>query len=145
MLYFLEDHLKQWIAYIQCIWQIFLFNAYCYFKVALAAIYLRGTVIISGGNWKWSSIFKGFFETSTCSHPFFRRYEVNLQFQLQPLIQQLQSRILSSLFCFCRTGFVARRYHVASYDSSLDSGMHILNDSLLFDGINSSHQIFMVL
>ena len=57
--YFLEEHLQWWIAYIQCIWQIFLFKAFCYFKGVLAAIHLSGTVIISGGHLQWSSIFKG--------------------------------------------------------------------------------------
>ena len=30
-----------------------------YFKVALAALQLSGTIIISGGHLQWSSIFKG--------------------------------------------------------------------------------------
>ena len=33
-----------------------------YFKVALAAIHLSGTVIISGGHLQWSSILKGSFK-----------------------------------------------------------------------------------
>ena len=45
---FLEEHLQPWITYIQCIWQKFLFKSYCYFKGALAAIGLSGTVIFSG-------------------------------------------------------------------------------------------------
>ena len=42
----LEEHLQSCIMHIQCIWQIFLFKAYCYFKGALAAILLGDTVII---------------------------------------------------------------------------------------------------
>ena len=43
----------------RCIWLGFLFKADFYFKVALAAIYLSGTIIFSGGHLQWSSIFKG--------------------------------------------------------------------------------------
>ena len=57
--YFLEELLQPQIAYIRSIWQIFLFKSDCYFKVALAAIHLSGTTIISGGHLHWSSIFKG--------------------------------------------------------------------------------------
>ena len=35
---------------LQCIWQIFLFKAYCNFKEAYAAIQLSGTAIISGSH-----------------------------------------------------------------------------------------------
>ena len=45
--------------YVRCIWLIFLFKADFYFKVALAALQLSGTIIISGGHLQWSSIFKG--------------------------------------------------------------------------------------
>ena len=45
--------------YITCIWQIFLFTAYFYFKGTLAGIHLSGTIIILGGHLQWSSIFKG--------------------------------------------------------------------------------------
>ena len=37
--FILEQHLQPWIVYIQCIWQIFLFKAYCNFKVELAVIH----------------------------------------------------------------------------------------------------------
>ena len=46
LLYFSEEHLQPWIVYIQCIWQISLFKAYCYFKGTLATIYLKVSVII---------------------------------------------------------------------------------------------------
>ena len=46
-------------TYIPCIWQILLLNTYCNFKGPLAAIYLSGTVIDSGGHLQWSCIFKG--------------------------------------------------------------------------------------
>ena len=38
--FILEQHLQPWIVYIKCIWQIFLFKAYCSFKVELAAPYI---------------------------------------------------------------------------------------------------------
>ena len=57
--FIIEEHLQPWINYIQCIWQMFLFKAYCNLKRALTAIYLNGTVINSGGHLPWSSIFKG--------------------------------------------------------------------------------------
>ena len=78
--------MQQWIAYIQCIWQIFLRKAYCYFTGALAAIYLSGTVIISEGQLQWFNgycvflkqalavkvFFKGIelIRNSSCSYPF---------------------------------------------------------------------------
>ena len=49
-----------------------------YFKGELAAIHLSGAVFYSAGHFQWSSIFKGnvfFFETSTCSLPFFKGSE----------------------------------------------------------------------
>ena len=49
-----------------------------YFKGELAAIHLSGAVFYSGGHFQWSSIFKCnvfFFETSTCSLPFFKGSE----------------------------------------------------------------------
>ena len=55
--FIIEERLQPWINYIQRIWQILLFKAYYYFKRVLAAIYLNGTVIISGGHLQWSSIF----------------------------------------------------------------------------------------
>ena len=57
ILYFLQEHLQPWIAYIQCIWQIFLFKACCYFIRALSTIQLSGTIIIPGGQLQWSIIF----------------------------------------------------------------------------------------
>ena len=57
--FILEKHLQSWIVYIQCTWQIFLFKKYWNLKGALAAIYLKSAVIVSGGRLQWSSIFKG--------------------------------------------------------------------------------------
>ena len=54
---------------IQCIWQIFLLKACCYFKGELAAIYLSGNIIISGGTYN-EMVFSRvlcFFETRTWS------------------------------------------------------------------------------
>ena len=83
--------LRRALATISCIykmyWQIFLFNAYFYFKGTLTAIHLSGTTIILGGHLQWSStfkvlvlsqalalipIFKGIelIRKSSCSHPF---------------------------------------------------------------------------
>ena len=56
----LEEHLQPCIVYIQCIWQTFLSKAYCYFKGALAVMYLSGTIIIPGGCLQWSSFFEGY-------------------------------------------------------------------------------------
>ena len=42
--------------------------------------------------------------------------------------QQLQSRILSNLLCFCRTGVKAWRYHKYYYDTSLVSDMYIMKE-----------------
>ena len=54
-----------------------------------------------------------FFETSIYSNPFFQRYWVNSQFQLQPSIdeQHMQPNVLSSLLYFYGTGIVVRRCH----------------------------------
>ena len=57
--FILEEDLQSWIVHIQCIWQIFLFKEYWNLKGALAAIYLKCAVIVSGGHLQWSSIFKG--------------------------------------------------------------------------------------
>ena len=53
---FLKEHLQPGVTHIQCIWQIFLFKSYCYFKGALAAIHLSGTIIISGNHLQWFRI-----------------------------------------------------------------------------------------
>ena len=57
ILYFSEEHLEPWIGYIQCVWQIFKSKAYYYFNGALAALHLRGNVIVSGGHFQLSIIF----------------------------------------------------------------------------------------
>ena len=54
----LEEHLQPCIVYIQCIWQTFPSKAYCYFKGALAVMYLSGTIIIPWGCLQWSSFLK---------------------------------------------------------------------------------------
>ena len=68
----------QWVLYlfwknVLCICNVF--EAYCYFKGALALIYLGRTTIISGSHLQWCC---HFYETSTSSHPFFQRYWDNL-------------------------------------------------------------------
>ena len=57
------------LLHVQCIWQIFLFQEYCYFS----AIDFQWTVIISGGHFRFLFRILHFFETSTCRHPFFLR------------------------------------------------------------------------
>ena len=77
--YFLEEQLQPWFEYIQCIWQIFLFKAYCYFKGTLTAIHLRGTVITSEGHLQWSSISWGycvFLKQALIVIPFFKGIEL---------------------------------------------------------------------
>ena len=111
------------IVYIKCIWQIFLFKAYCNFKGAHAAIHLSGTTIISGSHLQGPSIFKGtvFLWMRTCNRLCFQRYRVNLSpvasihstngpFSI--IKEQLQPQVLSNLPYFFRTGrVVARRYY----------------------------------
>ena len=55
---FSEDHLQPWIAYIQCIWQIFPFKGIVNSKEHLQPyIWVALSVSISGGHLQWSSIF----------------------------------------------------------------------------------------
>ena len=57
---FSEDHLQPWIAYVQCIWQIFPFKDIVNSKEHLQPyIWMVLSVSISGGHLQWSSIFKG--------------------------------------------------------------------------------------
>ena len=66
-----KQHLQPWIEYLQCIWQIFLFKAYCNFKWAPAAIHVSGTVIIQDAmciNLVFSRVLS-FFEISTWNSP----------------------------------------------------------------------------
>ena len=75
-----EQHLQPWIVYIQCIWQIFLFKAYCNLKGTLAAIHLNGTIIISGEHFRRPLLFSrvlSFFEITTFNRLYFQRYWVN--------------------------------------------------------------------
>ena len=74
--FILEQHLQPWIVF----WQILLFKTYCNFKVALASIQ-GATVIISGGQFQPSSIFKllSFFERSTWNRLCFQKNWVNSQ------------------------------------------------------------------
>ena len=110
------------IVYIKCIWQIFLFEAYCNFKGAHTAIHLSGTAIISGSHLQGVFLrVLSFFEISTCNSLCFQRYRVNLPpvaaihstngvFSI--IKEQLQPQILSNLLYFFRIGgVVARRYH----------------------------------
>ena len=102
---------------LQCIWQIFLFKAYCNFKEAYAAIQLSGTAIISGSHLQgpvfWRAL--SFFQISTCNRFCFQTYRVN-----SPPVAAINStngpfsisQILSNLLHFFITGgIVARRYH----------------------------------
>ena len=109
---FLVEHLQPWIAYIQCIWQIFLFKKYCYFKGALASIHLSATIIISGGLLQWPSIFKGtvsLWNKHLAVIPFFK----GIEFQLQPSIRQIAkwknkcSQIFFQIYCI----FVYYNFH----------------------------------
>ena len=126
-----EQHLQPWIVYIQCIWQIFLFKRYCYFKGTLAVIRLSGIVIISGGYLQWSSIFKGtvflwnkhlqsslLIDHSSCSHLFDER----LFFYCKRALA-LSSSFKFTVFFLNRRRLVARRYHIViNYDTYLVSG-----------------------
>ena len=48
------------VAAMNCVYTMYLtdISIYCYFKVALAAIHLRGSIIMSGGHLQGSSILK---------------------------------------------------------------------------------------
>ena len=59
------------LLYVQYIWQIFL--EYCYFGGVLTVIDFEWTVIISGDRFQLLFRILCFFETSTCSRPFFQR------------------------------------------------------------------------
>ena len=50
--------LQPCVMYMQCIWQIFIFQTFFYFRDALAVIHFSGTVTISRGFFQWSSFFK---------------------------------------------------------------------------------------
>ena len=91
-------------VYVQFIWQLFLFKAYCNFKGAHAAIYLSGTTIFSGSHLQRPSIFKG------TVFVVLSRVLGNGSFSI--IKEHLQPQILSNLLYFFRTGGVAaRRYH----------------------------------
>ena len=102
--------------YIRWIWQIFLFKADFYFKVALAAIHLSSTIIILGSHLQWSSIFKStvfFFLTNTCIHPVFQKYWVSSQVQLQQYIRWIiffyYKRVIAATYSFKFTVFLQNR------------------------------------
>ena len=84
----LRRALQQCEMYMQCIWQIFLFQTFFYFRDALAVIHFSGTVIISGGFFSDLVFLRMlcYFETSTYSHPYFQSYWVNSSIQLYPSI-----------------------------------------------------------
>ena len=69
----LEEHFQPWIVYIQCIWQIFLFIIW-----VESALFQDATC----RDLVFSMVLR-LFEISTCNHPCFQRYWVNLPFQLQ--------------------------------------------------------------
>ena len=88
--FIIEEHLQPWNNYIQCIWQIFLLKAYYSFTKEHLQPYI----------WMVPSLFQVatcidlvfssvlcLLEISTCNHPCFQEYWVNLPFQLQSPIQ----------------------------------------------------------
>ena len=68
-----EEHCNHPLLHVQCIWQIFLFQEYCYFRAVFTAIDFDLTVSISGGHFWFLFRILCFFETSTGTHPFFQR------------------------------------------------------------------------
>ena len=68
----------------------------CNFKIALAAIYLNGTIIISGGHLQWSSIFKVSFFLDT-----WRKLNVHKMFTRHP-------RRLLNVLCTFNLRYVSR-------------------------------------
>ena len=125
--YISEQHLQPWIAYLQCIWQIFLFKAYCNFKGAPAAIHVSGTVIIQDAmciNLAFSRVLS-FFEISTWnSSPVAAIHSMNGPFSI--IKEQFQPHILSNLLYFFRTGGVAPKTH-HSYQLWYLHGRHVLS------------------
>ena len=61
------------LLHVQCIWQIFLFQEYCYFRGMLTARDFEWTISISGGHFQFLFKILCFLETSTWTHPFFQR------------------------------------------------------------------------
>ena len=100
--------MQPWIAYIQCIWQIFLHEAYCYFTRALAAIYLSGTVIISGSHLQWFNSYCVFFKQALAVKVFFKGIELQLSIQWMAvfLLQKwnCSHAFFSNWLWFYRTG-----------------------------------------
>ena len=83
--------LRRALATINCIYKMNLtdhFKAFFYFKEARPAIYLSCTIIFSGGQLQWSSIFNGtvFLLNKYMQSSLSQRYWVNSQVQLKPSI-----------------------------------------------------------
>ena len=106
--------------HVQCIWQIFLFQEYCYLRVALTTTDFEWTVSSSGGHFQFLFRILCFFETSTCSHPFFQRNWLiwhttcSHPFLESPLFYYkiaVEPCILSNLPCFFTMKVPARRCH----------------------------------
>ena len=56
------------LLHVQCIWQIFLFQEYCYFRGVLTATDFEWTISISVGHFQFLFRILCLFETSICSH-----------------------------------------------------------------------------
>ena len=111
--YFWEEHLEPWIGYIQCVWQIFKSKAYYYFNGALAALHLRGNVIVSGGHFQLSIIFM---DTVVFLNNQLESSLIMLICNLvaiihsiigpfSKIVEQFQPRILSNWLCHCTHTF----------------------------------------
>ena len=110
-----------------------------------------------------------FFETRTCSHPFFKGLELihisscSHPFNEWPLLYYkgaIKATHFSNLLCFCRPGIVARRYHSYQLWWLLDfryvyiernngSIIEIMDNckwcrqKMLFDDITCSYPLFL--
>ena len=121
----------------KCIWQIFLFKVYFYFKGTLAAIHLSGTTIILGNHLQWSSIFKGTLFLLNKHIPIFKGIELIRKFSCSHPFNELfffyYERAIAATHSFKYTVFTEQELYQeditnTNYDTSLVSGMHILKE-----------------
>ena len=121
----------------KCIWQIFLFKVYFYFKGTLAAIHLSGTTIILGNHLQWSSIFKGTLFLLNKHIPIFKGIELIRKFSCSHPFNELfffyYERAIAATHSFKFTVFTEQELYQedivnTNYDTSLVSGMHILKE-----------------
>ena len=101
-----------------------LFEVYSYFKGAIAAIHLRGTVIISGDHLYSSPFFRGIelIRNFSCSHPF------------NELHFFCYKRAIAAAHSFKYTVFAEQELQqqdiiVTNHDTSLVSGMYLLQEA----------------